>query len=94
MSEQLEEAETLVFDRVFNAAARARQELSARDGLLSITRRLFRRQLQRIQGKSEQVVLRLPLWVSTMLASVKVGSVVTLIRLFTCSHATRPLPKN
>ena len=52
MSEQ-REAEVGVFDRVFNAAARARQELTAsnQDELLSATRRLFRRHVQRIRGK-------------------------------------------
>lgn len=51
MSEQQEE-QRVVFDRIFNAAARARQELSARndENLLTSTRRLFRRQVQRLRG--------------------------------------------
>ena len=53
MSEQRTEGTASVFDRIFNAAARARQELTARNGeeLVSATRRLFRRQAQRIRGK-------------------------------------------
>ncbi|KAM9486838.1 uncharacterized protein Hap1MRO34_006736 [Clarias gariepinus] len=53
MSEQQEE-QRVVFDRIFNAAARARQELSARndENLLTSTRRLFRRQVQRLRGGS------------------------------------------
>ncbi|XP_051980611.1 uncharacterized protein LOC127641793 [Xyrauchen texanus] len=43
-----------VFNRLFNAAARARQELAVRndDSLLSTTRRLFRRQVNRVGGGS------------------------------------------
>lgn len=42
-----------IFNRLFNAAARARQELAARNEdstLLSTTRRLFRRRVDRVRG--------------------------------------------
>nr|XP_055073116.1 uncharacterized protein LOC129453083 [Misgurnus anguillicaudatus] len=44
-----------IFNRLFNAAARARQELAARNDdstLLSTTRRLFRRRVHRVRGGS------------------------------------------
>ncbi|XP_041844497.1 uncharacterized protein LOC121642078 isoform X2 [Melanotaenia boesemani] len=53
MSGQQQEIEGAVFDRVFSAAARARQELSRNeDSLFSSTRQLFRRRPALIRGSS------------------------------------------
>ena len=49
-----EQPEVGIFNRLFNAAARARQELAVSNDdsrLLSSTRRLFRRQVPRVRGK-------------------------------------------
>ncbi|KAL1270818.1 hypothetical protein QQF64_029834 [Cirrhinus molitorella] len=55
------EPQTAIFDRVFNSNSRARRELSNnnQDNLLSSTRRLFRRQVQRLHrppGRQENAV--------------------------------------